>query len=421
MRFETFVQEVNWREFFSPFILVVNSITWFTLIYAIFNATVIGLHLPPIETLIIFAFHFFGIAASAIVGAIVFPRLRVVSFVSWIIAGALSSVLLTTISNNTASDVLVSLLLGMSFGIGLPSCLAYFGDATSVEDRGFHGGITWCAVGLGTLLLAVLMSSMDTTVAFLALAVWRGLGLIFLPLRREEKIQEKSKHTFSSYSSILGRTDMILYLVPWIMFCLVNFIEAPIIQDLFGNFYTSSGFIGFALTGIFALIGGFFSDTVGRKRVIMIGFVIVGIEYAGLSLFYGMPLSWYIYTTLDGIAWGMFAAVFLMTLWGDLAGAYEKEKYYIIGGLCYILSGFLPIVVRPYIKIIPKVTAFSLASFFLFLAVLPMMYAPETLPEKRIREKELRDYVEKAKKTKDKHEQVRQVQRSKAPRKPHEK
>jgi MFS family permease len=398
-----FVQNINWGEFSSVFIVVVNSISWYTLVYAIFNATITNLHLPSIETLLIFAFHFFGIAASAIVGAMVPPRSRATFLLSWIIVGAVSSVLLITIPNNTTTiNVLVSLLLGVSFGIGLPSCLAYFADMTSVENRGLHAGVTWCAVGLGTLLLAVLMSSMDTTVAFLALAVWRGFGLIFLLLRKEEA-QEKSIHTFSNYTSILSRADVGLYLVPWIMFNLVNFIEAPIVQDLLGNFYTSGGFVGFALTGVFALIGGFFSDIVGRKRVIITGFVVVGIEYAMLSLLYGVPFSWYVYAVLDGIAWGMFAGVFLMTLWGDLAGTSEKEKYYVIGGLCYILSGFLQILIRPYIEIIPKATAFSLASFFLFLAVLPLIYAPETLPEKKIQERELKEYVEKAKKVKEKY------------------
>ncbi len=48
-------------------------------------------------------------------------------------------------------------------------------------------------------------------------------------------------------------------------------------------------------------------------------------------------------------------------------------------------------------------TAFSLASFFLFVAVLPLMYANETLSEKRVKEMELKSYLEKAKKVKDKY------------------
>ncbi len=127
------------------------------------------------------------------------------------------------------------------------------------------------------------------------------------------------------------------------MFCIINFIEQPILRSLLGDFYTFGGFINFALTGVFALIGGLFSDIVGRKRVIITGFVMVGIEYAVLSLFSGASFSWYLYILLDGVAWGMFAAVFLMTLWGDLAGIRRKEKYYVVGGLTYIFAGFLPI------------------------------------------------------------------------------
>lgn len=404
MRSKTFIQKINWREFSPAFIIVVNSITWYALIYAMFNASIVSLHLSTTETVMIFIVHYVGIAASAILGATLFPRARIVAILSWIIVGALMSGLLVTIPNNsTSTNALISLLLGISIGIGLPSCLAYFADDTTVENRGVHGGVTWSAVGFGILLLAVLISPMDSASAFMTLAIWRGLGLIFFFLPKKKKMKEKPELASSGYASILRRTDLILYLVPWIMLCLVNFIEAPIVENLFGNFYTFSYFIDYALTGVFALIGGLMADIVGRKRVVMTGFIVLGIEYAVFSIFYGMPFSWYIYAASDGIAWGMFAAVFFMTLWGDLAGTYEKEKYYLIGGLSYVLSAFLPIVVRPYVMVVPPVASFSLASFFLFLAVLPLMYAPETLPEKRIRERELRDYVEKAKKTKEKY------------------
>jgi hypothetical protein len=46
--------------------------------------------------------------------------------------------------------------------------------------------------------------------------------------------------------------------------------------------------------------------------------------------------------------------------------------------------------------------AFSLASFFLFLAILPLIYAPETLPEKRIQERKIKKYAEEAKKVVEK-------------------
>ncbi|MGC8895758.1 MAG: hypothetical protein ACP5LB_03175 [Candidatus Bathyarchaeia archaeon] len=206
----------------------------------------------------------------------------------------------------------------------------------------------------------------------------------------------------------MSEKELILYLVPWVMFCLVNYMEAPLIankiSDLYGKeAYALMGFIEVALAGLFALVGGIIADYSGRKRTIIIGFVILGVEYAILSLLYEIPVSWYIYTAFDSIALGMFASAFFMTLWGDLAGNYAKEKFYTVGGLPYLLASFLSILVKPYVEIIPLGMAFSLASFFLFLAVIPLMFAPETLPEKKLRERELRQYIEKAKKIKEKY------------------
>jgi hypothetical protein len=69
-----------------------------------------------------------------------------------------------------------------------------------------------------------------------------------------------------------------------------------------------------------------------------------------------------------------------------------------LGGLPYLLSNFLSILIEPYAKDIPTGMAFSFASFFLFVAVIPLMYAPETLPEKAMKDRELKSYVEKAQK-----------------------
>ncbi|HUK85621.1 MAG TPA: hypothetical protein VLU95_07150, partial [Candidatus Acidoferrum sp.] len=55
---------------------------------------------------------------------------------------------------------------------------------------------------------------------------------------------------------------------------------------------------------------------------------------------------------------------------------------------------------RPYIgatqPLIQPFLAFSFASFFLFIAVIPLMVAPETLPEKVMKDQDLMSYAEKA-------------------------
>jgi MFS family permease len=391
------------REFIPAFILVSNSLAWYTLTYIMFNNAMETLSKSGVQTLVFFLAYYVGIACSAVLGSIFFPRARRDCLFFWILAGTVMTVLLETIPNNTTSvNVLVSLSLGLSIGMGLPSCLAYFADVTAPENRGISGGITWAAVGLGDLILFFVIGALSVILAIIALAVWRALGFVaFFFKANKEKAPVARRR--SSYRSILRHRNVLLYLLPWIMFCLVNFSEAPMLQRLFGDFFNFVGFLEFAISGIFAFIGGFLADLVGRKRVIITGFVTLGIEYAALSLFSQMLVSRFLYAALDTIAWGMFATVFFMTLWGDLAEDYEKEKYYALGGLPYLLAGFLPILIKPYADVIQPTGAFSLASFFLFLAVVPLMYAPETLPEKKMKDRELREYLEKAKKVRKKY------------------
>jgi len=405
MRFaEIFSPKINWKQFAPAFVIVLNTFIWYAMTYSVLSNTIDSLHVSSAEELIVFAMYYGGTAGSAILGAKFLQRARETYLLLWMLAGALMTALLVTIpGNSTAVNGIILFFLGVSLGIGFPSCLAYFADLTTVETRGTCGGITWGAVGIGTLVLALPLTSFDLSMTFLTFAVWRALGFVafFFMRRRTRRLQQAQSSV--AYVSILHKRDVMLYLIPWIMLSLVNFIETPILEGLFANSYILVGFIEFALIGMFALVGGILADLVGRKRVIITGFVMLGIGYAVLSFSSELPFSRYLYTACDGIAWGMFSSVFLITLWGDLAQDREKEKYYVFGGLPFLLAGLLAIVVKPYVGFISTVASFSLASFFLFLAVLPLMYAPETLPEKSIKDRELKDYLHKAKKVKEKY------------------
>ncbi len=123
----------------------------------------------------------------------------------------------------------------------------------------------------------------------------------------------------------------------------------------------------------------------------------LGVGYAALS--FSPAYGWYVYTVADGIAWGIFNVLFLFTLWGDLAQGQYGEKFYVVGALPYLSSNFMRLLFEPLVSNVEYVALFSFASFFLFIAVLPLIYAPETLPDKVMKDRDLKSYVEKAKKT----------------------
>jgi len=397
------------RDFLATFIVTVNAFSWYFPLYLFFESTLEGFQMESAFLLTTFGVQCAAAVGFAIVGTALVKRFpsRDAFLSVWMFVGVIASILMVTLETfDMAYIPLVSFLLGFSLGLGFPSCLAYFGNHGTVENRGWLAGITFFASFLCMFFIGFLLSFSTLVAGALILAAWRGIGLFLFLLARPKEDYHKENIIEVSYRSVLLDRSLLLYLVPWIMFCLINFIEYPILNNLFGKYFASFITIAeFGICSFVALIGGWFADSVGRKRIVISGFVTLGIGYAVLGLFPSIILSWYLYTILDGVAWGIFSLMFYLVIWSDLAGNRIKEKYYLIGVLPFLISSYIQILFTPYAKLIDVSAAFSLASFFLFLAVLPLMYAPETLPKRKIELRQLRKYVEAAKEVKEKYEE----------------
>jgi len=181
------------------------------------------------------------------------------------------------------------------------------------------------------------------------------------------------------------------------MFSLVNYLGVPFQPN--PNVSASNLLlIQIGFMGAFAVVGGFFLDSVGRKRVAIAGFAMLGIGTAVRSLSSDV-LSLLFNAVIDGIAWGFLLVLFILTLWSDLSYSSASDKYYALGVLPFFASMLLEFTVGQYVVDHFEASAlFSFTAFFLFLAVLPLVYAPETLPEKITQKRQLESYIEKAKK-----------------------
>ena len=395
--------KTDWRKAAPAIFLVLNSFVWYILTYTVFADVVNALKLTGIENVEVFATYFASVAIMAIIGSKYLPRVRTRSLYLWSFFGAFTTLLLGALSSqNMLINALIAFSLGASVGIGLPSCLSYFAESSTIETRGLSGGLTWSGVGFAVLIFAFFLTILGNWQAFIFLAIWRLIGGVgFLGLNRKFKkhspTQESQKSP--SYFDLIRKREILLYLFPWIMFSLINFAEYPILENVFGaNSFAFIQLVEFAIIGIFAVVGGIVADIFGRKRVVIAGFILFGIEYAVMSLLFYSHDVVYLYLIFDGTTWGLLASVFFTSVWGDLGENQVKEKYYALGGLPYLLSNFMAIIIEPYAKNISTGLAFSIASFFLFMAVIPLMYAPETLPEKSMKERELKSYIEKAQK-----------------------
>jgi len=399
------------KDFFIIFILLFNVFTWLYMTLPMINSILSGLNVTHAQNFIIWAAYSVAIIGSSIVGSILSNKISRLKFLySWMILGVVTSLLPALLNNFTVLHALIIvILLGASFGLGMPSCLAYFAECTIVENRGRIGGITFLIATLSAPLLAIPFKIFNLTANSIIYAMWRGTGLTIFFLKPEKNLASKTKKNVS-FTSILRDKPFLLYFVAWFMFCLVDRFEKTLIDQFLGNSMPSllnvMGIVEPIIGSLFILIAGLLCDWNGRKRIVLYGFVALGLAYAIIGLAPSLVISWYFYFLVDGVAWGIFSVLFILILWGDLSQPGTREKYYTVGSIPFFLSSIIPPLLPPsFIELISPYAAFSLASFFLFVAVLPLMYAPETLPERKIKLRQLRKYVEGARKVKEKHEE----------------
>lgn len=392
---------IELKDFFTVFILLFNTFSWLFMTRRILS-TILSDQGDQL-ILVTWGVYDLTLIGSGIVGAILSGRVRRLQFIYfWMLLGTIASILPIFIPNPKAYVLGISFLWSFALGLGIPSSFAHFAESTVFENRGRISGLLLLITNLSAPFIILFLTN-DTTFNFIISTVWRGLGLLILLALKPQAKMPLDKSKTVSFMSVLRNRTFLLYLLPWLMFSMIDGFEKLFFQNFLSpDLFNLLRMIGALIGAIFAFIGGLLSDLVGRKRIIIYGFVSLGLAYAAIGVASASDISWYFYSVIDGIAWGIFQVAFVLTLWGDLSPPRGREKYYTIGNIPFFIAEFAGLILVPFMWIPPN-AAFSMASLFLFLAVLPLMYAPETLPEKKMEMRRLKGYIEQAKKFTEKY------------------
>lgn len=372
--------------------LVGNAIVWYFTILLLLQSQAHGL--------LFWIFHFLSLILSALAGASYARKIERSKFLNlWVFLGILASIMMIALHNaSNMVDLALAAITGFSMGFGMPACMSYFTDTVPIENRGRVSGLAILVSGIGIGAFGF-AEAINIVLVGLSLGIWRLSSFFVFQGAKEYRNTERKKSDLS-YIAVLKQRSFLLYFVPWIMFSLVNYLVVPMTPAETAGY---SGIIQTACLAGAAIVGGFLIDLVGRKRVAIAGFAMLGAGTAILGL-WGTSLMEIPYeivlfnAAIDGIAWGLLIVLFIMTLWGDLSLNSSSEKFYALGASPFFISKLLELTAGSELnRLITSSSAlFSLTAFLLFLAVLPLAYAPETLPEKVMKDRDLKSYVEKA-------------------------
>ena len=390
------------RESIIASVLLLNTFSWFFIGQKIIAEVVSTFNGTNFESFCLGLVYPISIIASAIIGSVYMARVhKTILFYIWIIFGIIASILPAALSDSLPIALIINMLIGISLGLGLPSCLTFFSNSVPIENRGKAGGTILLLATFCAPLITIATSTLDLATTVIVFAAWRGWSLPILFLMPKKGYRQTVDRKPFSLVSIFQNRTFVLYFVAWSMFSLVDGFEGLVLAPRIGEFRFLMTIMEPIFAGISALAAGMFSDWVGRKRVLIFGFVSLGVAYAIIGLASQIWIAWVFYFIMDGIALGLLWVLFVIVIWGDLSKL-GIEKYYAVGQIPFFLTPIASLLLAPYIALIPEASAFSLAAFFLFIAVIPLLYAPETLPEKKIQERQLRIYTEEALKLKQK-------------------
>ena len=392
----------------SVVILVSFSFSWLFMFFNRFLA-IFRPYIPDLGVLYNGYFLFLGIAAfSAIVGSLISERTnRRRLLVSWIFVGLISNIsVLFTQEFGLVYFYLVSAILGISIGFGFPSCLAFLADCTKVGERARVTGI----VIFLTLVIAMFLFIVASTLNY-------GLGLVILLSAVKgtsllavisDDFERKESERVRSWKNIFTSQDFVLYLFPWLMFSFAGSINNLMFAELASAEYTSvetiADVLHYLTWAVFGFVSGVMADRIGRKQPLIVGLTLLGISYAVFG-FITTPATFILYQVLSGVAWGFLFTVYI-TLLGDLASYGSKERFYAMGVIMPIILTLSFNTLIGLFNITAPIRVLSpIFSLVLFLSVFPVLRATETLPRKKIQEREIKDHIEKVGKIVDNHKE----------------
>lgn len=381
--------------FFQNAILFASFFTFYFVFLLYLIPEVVGSSIDPLTMQTIFSFT---VAGTMILSSFLRHKLlkRSIIFVSAALTSLFTFFLL--FASGSILSLLSVLIVGVFFAIGQLLFFIQFWNSTFSEERGRVGGVigiitlpfyfvinTIAASGLG-IFGTVLITTVLALVPVVVIAL-KPIKIVPL-VRRPSAFPEK-------------RT-IFLYLIPWILFSIIDTTLAKNIALGASQVISPSAFELIVILQTVAalvgtLLGGFLVDFFGRRPTLVLSVTLYGIGMALSGLIQSATIAFFAFFA-EGLSWGILLIIYSFVIWGDLANKENCSKLYAIGlAVFYMAVGVGRIPTE--IFLLPVVASALLGCSLIFFSNVPIALAPE-LQSADFREKiMMKMHIKAAKKT----------------------
>ncbi len=368
--------------------------------YFIFFLYVPRYFITSAETLLVIQALFnFIITFTLIVTSFFINRInKIHAIYAYSIATVISAALLL-FSPISILRIVFIFIIAIFFSIGQLAFLTYFWELTTSEERGRVAGLSgFFSLLVYLVIYASVAGALDFySSVFYGFVVSLGpLLVIFIKPGRARLTAKKDKHGYYA-----EKRTVLLYVIPWLIFSLINAtlaknISFHISQQVSSSLYLFLSVLQGIGTIFGALIGGLTADFFGRRASLVFSLTLYGVSSA-LAGIANYSLLYFVYFA-NGFSWGILLAMYTFVIWGDLSNKANCAKMYAIGFTIFYLTQGLGLLPLEQILPIPLAISSLGSCLLIFLSNIPIFLAPELLSSSFREKLTLRMHIDAAKK-----------------------
>jgi hypothetical protein len=292
--------------------------------------------------------------------------------------------------------LVIVFMLAPIVSIGLLIFFRYFKQTTaSTGQARLAGMIAFLVLPLILVLGGINPRTTDYSYIFVFMLL-SSLGMVFALRTKPKKIiRTIAENSFE-------KKAVFLYLVPWILFSIVNVTLAKNLSGYMIAQTSTSVHLALVVLQIIGvnlgvIIAGFLADFFGRKISLVLSLTLYGVSSVLCGLIATAELFTLVYF-FNGMSWGILFVLYIFVVWGDLANKDNWAKIYSIGAGTYFASLGIGTIIPQ--ATFPISTSSLLICLIMFLSILPIFLSPELTSIDYIEKIRLNKYVNKVKKLK---------------------
>lgn len=369
--------ELDRRGFFAFLLLYFSYANWYTV-----ATKVLPLSLPfslkeASLTWSSFGFDFL-IALSMLVGGLLIEGRSKLAFLRFSAVFLIFLTFMLPLVSTVDLAILLVSMLGIPAGFASLALVILFVEKTFARERGRIAGAMVSLAIFTSPVIIIASRSFGSIWTFGTLIVLNFIVVILSFVVRDLPQEQTSGRR------VLGKfgKNYVLYFAAWILISFNNGFFSPLYTAYVESFPGTARF-GFVLqyftTCVIALLGGFLMDWYGRKPLLLLGVVFLGISASLLALV-SNPITLVINWIVSGGSWGLFLPTFYLFIWGEAAVGEVKPFTYSLGLMVFHLERSFGFLVFPYFSRFEIVELALISSGILFLGAVPLIAAQETLP-----------------------------------------